>query len=487
MINNTWKYQRGTGLLKEHHNKCTNFFNKIEDGEEVYIHLDNPVTEDDLNAENETYIRATLLSDEMISYDAEMLGHAYNENNELLNKYRPYFVSFIIPYSQTSVTDLMLIENTWYKGIFQTAQSELENNETVIALEGILETSASPINHLEGTMLVFKNKSLKQSELEKINEIDKTYKISTFTTSNVIIENYLNSAWNNDYPKLIDIYNVGHGNADYIRGSNNHRILYDVGYSYIKCPKAYGVFPYMRAAMAIRGMKPDCVVLSHWDTDHIIGCAYAEQSLFRKKWIAPSFISSNDKKYCPSINAKRLAMYLNLLGNLCLVDRSQGKTEIATISCINYAEIILWLGGGKDSKITRHNCEGLILEIVGSRSCQRDKNCLGHQSHILLSGDVPYQCIPNTVFSKKIDFLHVPHHCSGMNLSALTTMLPGGRAAIISTDRKKDGTKNLDNTHLNELGRKYSMVVCTIDHKPVDDDANLSVQIDCLTNCIKFR
>ena len=42
------------------------------------------------------------------------------------------------------------------------------------------------------------------------------------------VENILNDAWVSDFPYKIDIYNVGHGNADYIRGSK-HRILYDIG------------------------------------------------------------------------------------------------------------------------------------------------------------------------------------------------------------------------------------------------------------------
>lgn len=460
-----WQTIYQTTELREHHMKCLNFFSSIQNGDEIYIHLDN------LIAENKLYVRATLLSNEMILYDEEILA-TDNERNNLLYQYRPYFASFLIPVSQDLIKKLKQIENVWYKGRFLSTQSELQSSENELVLDGILETSASPVNYLQGKLLIFKNKSLNQSEIIKINS---TYKITIFsTTSNTSIENYLNTAWNQDYLNTIDIYNVGHGNADYIRGSNN-RILYDVGYSYRKYPKL-SHFPYSRAATAIRYMKPSYVVLSHWDIDHIIGCAYAEQSLFAKKWIAPNLRSSSDSS--PSINAIRLALYLKLLGNLYLVDRDQGQSKIATISCTNHTEIILWLGGGTDTKISARNREGLIIEIKGNHQ---------DQSHILLAGDVPYNCIPDVILKSKIDFLHVPHHCSDMDLNKLNYLSSRGTSAIISPNRRNTTIKNLDTNHEHDLKKKFDSVICTIDHTPTDDDANLSIQIDYRTNRFIYR
>lgn len=132
-------------------------------------------------------------------------------------------------------------------------------------------------------LLVFTDSTLSSSILDTIN---RTYAPSLFVcTDSCDIETILNNAWANNFPNIIDIYNVGHGNADYIKGKEK-RILYDIGCNYRTTPTCCSPeFP--RAAQALRQVKPCCVILSHWDLDHIIGCAYAEPEVFRVPWIAP--------------------------------------------------------------------------------------------------------------------------------------------------------------------------------------------------------
>lgn len=333
-----------------------------------------------------------------------------------------------------------------------------------------METSASPVNYLDGKLLVFKNKAIGKSILDKING---TYDPHKFVcTDRLEIEKALNNAWAGDLPKTIDIYNVGHGNADYIRGSS-HRILYDIGYNYRSFPK-YRNTKYLRAVNAIRRMKPDCVILSHWDMDHIIGCAYAEQSIFNPKWIAPYLVSGSDKNARP--NAIRLAHYLKVLGNLYLVDREQQNKLIASISCANNVEMKLWLGTGT-SILTPKNREGLMIEISDKRR---------FYPHILLAGDVPYKCMPN-ILTDPIDFMHVPHHCSKLELERLKSVLWKGSCAIISTNRKKDKSLNYDSRHHKKLEDIFDKVVNTIDSTSGDDEANLSVQINYRNKSFCFR
>lgn len=335
-------------------------------------------------------------------------------------------------------------------------------------LNGILEMSASPINYIEGRLIIFKECTICKS---KLDEIYKTYKASDFTcASNTNIESEVNCIWECDFLNTIDVYNVGHGNADYIRGEK-HRILYDVGYNYRSFP-THKNCKYLRAVNAIRYLKPSCVILSHWDLDHIIGCAYAEREIFTCKWIAPNLTSSRD--YKPSINAVRIAKYLDLLGNLKLIDREQNNKLIATIKCSEDIEIKLWLGSGND-KVTPRNIEGLVIEILDND---------GIYPHVLLTGDVPYNCI-GKAFEEPIDFLHVPHHCSKMELGILKSIKTKGKCAIISTNRTKK-TLNCDKEHYEELKRKFEEVSCTIESK-YGDEANLSIQIDYSKNLCKFR
>lgn len=460
--------------LKSHKDKCKSFFNEIENGAPLYINVERVVSEDEfgnryieeLSLNDIQYVRVSLLTDNIMNYDLEMFSR--EDRTELLNKYRPYFTSFIVPLEDNSIRDIELLGADWYEGRF--LQKENTDSEEGILIRGILENSASPVNHLEGRLLVFTNKEMKQSVLDQINSMYDPRKFGYTSSSD--IEDILNAAWVGDFPYSIDIYNVGHGNADYIRGSN-HRILYDIGYNYRSFP-SYRKSKYLRAANALRHLQPSCVILSHWDMDHIIGCAYASQDIFSVKWVAPYLVSSRDASATP--NSIRLAHYLKVLGNLCLVDREQTNKLIATISCANDIEIKVWLGSGT-SMITPKNREGLTLEIV-------DKNKVG--LHVLLAGDVPYKCMNNSL-ADPIDFIHVPHHCSRMELDKLKSLPGVGQCAIISTNRKKAGALNFDTGHHDELMKKFKNIINTIDHPSGDDEANLSIQIDYWSGTYRFR
>lgn len=452
----------GTMLLA-HQKKCHKMFRGMADGELLYISVERNASERIL--EDAQFIRISLLTDEIIGYDFEMFG---TENRIVrLNEYRPYFVSFIVPLEENRLGDIEVLGDGWHIGRFIGPKQMIANEG--IVLNGILETSASPVNYLDRRLLVFTNSSLSKSVLNHINHTYDPYHFSC--SKSFDIEKILNNVWGRDVPKTIDIYNVGHGNADYIRGFGN-RILYDIGYNYRSFPKQYKP-KYLRAVYAIRKLKPGCVILSHWDLDHIIGCAYADSHIFRKKWIAPSLVTSKDKKATP--NSVRLANYLEALGSLHLVDREQKNKRIATIWCTGDIKMKLWLGSGS-SRLNMKNREGLILEIVDKK---------GKYPHIILAGDVPYRCMPD-ILEYSPDFLHVPHHCSNMELDRLKSMSGEGKCAVISTNRKKKGKLNYDATHHSELTNKFFSVVNTIDSE-FGDEANLSVQIDYNKGDFHFR
>lgn len=463
--------------LKNHIDKCKEIFQEIKKGKLLYLNAERVISEDGINnmfieelsLNDIPYIRISLLTEEIIDYDLETFGS--EDRTEILDKYRPYFVSFIVPLEDNNLRDIESLGDSWYVGKFIQEESAAAEEGTL--LEGVLETSASPVNYLKGKLLVFTNRAMKKSVLDRINNTYSPWRFSCASSSDV--EKVLNDAWNDDVPATIDIYNVGHGNADYIRGSN-HRILYDIGYSYHCYPKRRKS-KYWRAVNALRHLQPSCVVLSHWDLDHIIGCAYACQDIFSKKWVAPYLVSSRDKKATP--NSIRLAHYLKALGNLYLVDRDQKNKLIATIHCANGTEIKVWLGSGTSRMISVKNIEGLTLEIV-----DKTKNIKG--SHILLAGDVPYKCMNNSL-GEPIDFMHVPHHCSKMELNRLMSLPGKGKCAIISTNRNKSGVVNGDVGHRTELECKFKNVINTIDHPSGDDTANLSIQISCWSGTYGFR
>ena len=462
------KYEKTYGEeLDFHEQKCHTIFDNIKNGASIYINVEQNTLEE-IEENGTQYVRMSILSDEILSYDIETFRIEGRE--EILNRYRPYFVSFIVPIRENKLKNIYAVGENWHEAKF------INNEETVveegILLQGTLETSASPINCIEGKLLVFQNKAMKKEVLDKINNTYDPYKFPK--TDSKEIEKILNDAWSKDFPNTIDIYNIGHGNADYIRGAK-HRILYDIGYNYRSFP-SYNNSKYLKAVRSIRQLRPSCVILSHWDLDHIIGCAYAKQNIFCKKWIAPHLVSGKDKK--ASTNAIRLAHYLWVLGNLCLVDREQTNKLIATIPCRKNAEMKLWLGDGNTTtRINRKNREGLIIQIY-------DKN--NNLGDVLLAGDVPYQSMPD-ILKRNIDFMHVPHHCSKMELARLSAVPTGGIAAVISTNRNTDGDINCDEHHHDELEKKFCEVVNTIDNNTEDDEANLSVQIKWVKQNYRFR
>lgn len=481
-------YESSKQDLTLHKKMCQGFFKHIKNGCRLYINVDweFPPSADGLYLSQENisltpYLHISILTDEIIDYDSqvfEMQDRAY-----LLYKYRPYFVSFAVPIEENNIEELNSLGENWWCANFSDSASGFQNieSEENILLSVILETASSPVTYVKGQALIFKNQAISPKILDKINS---TYDVSHIPcTPNDKIEKELNSFWQHDHPHTIDIYNVGHGNADYIRGKNKHRLLYDIGYDYPGIP-AFSNPKYPRATKALRNIKPTCVILSHWDLDHVIGYAYANQYIFSRKWFAPSFCRSPMPK-----NQARLANYLYYLGNLYLIDRTKKNNPIATIQCSYNTRIILWLGIGTDHKLTEENKTGLYLSIQS-----------GSFPNILLAGDVPYGCMLDFFnLHIPVDFMHVPHHGSDMKLGPLRTLLQTpvhkGDCAIISTNRnvhtKKSNTYlpnlNVYTQHFNILKSKFRDVQTTLDHVPQDDDANLSIRINYQNGSKCFR
>lgn len=477
------KYRNYQYIIPEHHEKCLGFFEEIENGGAIYVCLDGEIAERGMEFADESSsefheistVCFSVLNDAMISYDAEMFRIEGAEN--LQTRYRPFFCAFNTPLDSEIFPHIQDMNGNWYEGRIISEESDYIPEDGTVILDGYLEISASPINIIKKRLIIFKDHSLKKEMLDSINNL---YNPSIFSHAAVSdIQEALDNAWDGCIPETIDIYNVGHGNCDYIRnGSNGKRVLYDVGYNYPMVPKLHNS-KYFRAVNAIRCMKPGIVIISHWDLDHFIGCAYAKKDLFNVKWIAPGLVNGKDKA---GTNAMRVAHYLDKLGNLLLVDRNQKDRLIASVDCTKGIKMNVWLGRGTSQYITKRNIEGLMVELVDANR---------NFPHILLSGDVPYGCMPTAVLGTSVEFLHVPHHCSKMELTELKKMNSSGKGkcAIVSTNRKKDKAKsmNCDSSHKDEVRKKFEQFYYTIEHSSGDDEHNLSIRMDCYGKTSCFR
>lgn len=241
-----------------HHEKCLSFFEKVERGENIYVCIDGEIIgngvsfgEEPINGFSQTNtVSFSILNDEMISYDKEMIGLEVRKN--LIDEYKPFFCGFNAQLELDNLDIVQSMQGNWFEGRFVSEEAEYISDGKTFMLEGFLQTSASPINSKKGRLLIFKDISFKKTVLDQINSV---YNHRRFTcASNANIQMELDSAWGDCIPKTIDIYNVGHGNCNYIRG-DGRRILYDVGYNYPMVPKLCETkFP--RAVKAMRQMKP---------------------------------------------------------------------------------------------------------------------------------------------------------------------------------------------------------------------------------------
>lgn len=217
--------------------------------------------------------------------------------------------------------------------------------------------------------------------------------------------------------------------------------MYDIGAPYRGSLKS---FPRTKRAFSL--LKPNLVIISHWDADHYIGCGYASDDVFNVKWIAPQLIKGEN---CP-INLFRLVAFLMATKKIMLIDRNNAGKLVASIgnNVIN-----LRMGISKVNKtenITPKNRTGLYVEFGENN---------GKIS--VLAGDVPYSSMDTSIFSKQLIFLRVPHHCSKMDTSSLQQSKWGEKAVISTNNKSSSGNPNVDNSHRQVLVNRFNSIYYT--------------------------
>lgn len=423
---------------KMHHEICKWMFDEAENAKEIWIRIDeqdNVITRENLDSdstgEERPYYRVTILTQTMLDYDRMMLNLIAEENLDddsgengyATNMYKPFFFNFLIDIKDNphSVRFLTNPENTnqWFYGKF---------SESKDGFSGYIERIASPAENKEG-IIEISDKRLPPSVIQNINEV---YDLGQKPcSSDAAIHMELVRILEKPEFSTARIYNIGNGNCIYLMGRNSFgelKILYDIGYYHRAVPpKNIPSKIYQPSINEIRSLRPHCVIISHWDSDHYYGCAYADPAVFQCKWIAPD-LGDNE-----NVSAKRVARYLQVMKKIILADRSFGR-QIANIKGF-HSVLNVYIGEkkrGKDTGITSQNKEGIILEHVN-----------GYQgfTHTLMAGDVPYESIPSIAnFSTytPYDYLVVPHHGANMDTTLLSNSAHGKGYAIICATPERD-------------------------------------------------
>ncbi len=395
-----------------------------------YSEADNKVTE---SAE------LSVISKKIYDYDSNTVLAI--GDNFVIDNYRPYFVSLIVYIDNENRGFFEDLGYDWVPVKLHPYNVNYTGKNRVFSAKLLFGINSLEIKNRKIEILNDKKPPylLNGIEINKLVKEDYSEKKLSSCIKNVKdIKRILASAWKNTICNYIDIYNVGKGNADYIVG-NNHKILYDIGYQYA-VPKGRDIhFP--KATTEFRKLKPDLVIISHWDSDHYIGCLYASADLFKVNWIAPTLTSDSDKHF--SLNAFRVAAYLKVLNKLVLVNRAKaGRFNVSVKG--RYDNIFLRMGNSVRDKygITDINREGLYIEISKA----------GDWGSVLM-GDVPYKCAIDSIFKMKhLKLLHVPHHCSKMELGKIIGCSWEGKDghAVITTRKWSAKTRTKKKSYYDE-------------------------------------
>lgn len=430
-------------------------------GMEVDVEDETQVSWDEVKGRRN--IKLEIISTDILEYDGYIFDTLKDDSSVIRESikeiYRPFMVEYYIDQEnmskkQSAFLQQMHQEKGWYQAALADRTTDV-NGEEFITFDGVFVHSASPVEY-EGKKLVIRDRRVDCDALDKINS---TYNMNEVNcTSDANIQRELHNLFDGVDFQTTRVYKVGNGNCIYNygkKGNKEKRFFYDIGFDmhvHIGANPKMTEKKYRGALQNIRGSKPHCIILSHWDEDHFRGCVYAKKNFFDIRWIAPN-IKNSEKK----ANAKRLLLYLYRIGSLMVVERGTAR-EIVIQHSIK-SRMTLYVGKRKrgiDRKITNCNCQGIAV-------CIESDTVLYGKIRCLMQGDVPYSSLPphaNFALQNPYEYLVAPHHGAKMDCSLLRVAVKrDGQAVICCTGEMKKNRP--EKNHLCELRRCYHDVETT--------------------------
>lgn len=247
-------------------------------------------------------------------------------------------------------------------------------------------------------------------------------------------------------PDTLQILNVGQGNFICLYDSKTKKteLVSDVGFTSFEKHDAFPAKDY------IPKIDCGCYVISHFDTDHILGCIYLQSSQFTKshRWYI------RHPKYVKEISVSAL-MFIRLLlfADLYVIDTLQDPLTLSqnplTLSQNPLAELYYGTGKGR-SKAEINNNIGLILRIQTGKD-------------ILLPGDCMYHAWGSARKQKaplRLDYLVIPHHCCALG-KRTNQIVQGKQGAIAVASVGSNSYGHPDAAHIAKLNQWGFTVVET--------------------------
>lgn len=379
-------------------NKMIAGFKNLKDDIKGYgklILLDNLEDEDGrlsfegMQDSDDVNIQISLTTNKMIEYDNEWVKHQGDDLPDFLKGYRPYFFEF---YATTTVKKLKKLQaciGEWKDIVFSEAKEGNENG-----IEGEVIFCASPLKRKQG-YIIFSDPSKKFSN-DDIGILEN--KVETMIDSNVkgklqSVRMDLMKTINGFDNLEVTVYNVGQGNfIELCFYANNDviTVLFDIGMTPFINPKRNRFIK--ENIEHFKDLEPNAIILSHWDTDHILGIANMKRDLAFDKdvlWIVPD----------PTQISKKVSRSAYILLSVLLKSRAKiavirANSQIAqqSICATEDKTVTLWKGLGKTS-----NDSGLILQIIKNGKA------------LLFPGDCKYTRMPAKCICS-YDFMVASHH-----------------------------------------------------------------------------
>lgn len=368
----------------------------------------------ELNEKGQVKFYMSIVTDSIMKYDNIMFDENKSDNYKDKH-YKPYFVEFIsdyfdLDYLKELRLNLNFKKDKWIEIQFLEDESRKNNGKYI---SGTFIFSASPLKIGKRTIEVIG---------VNVPEVVKNFSgLYLEKVKNYIFDITKKSSLNNDLKKIfpksyteceITIFNVGQGSLNLIE-MDNKKFLFDIGDSGYN-GEAIERKNKEKADKLIKNINPDCVILSHWDLDHILGIAKMTDKIFEAYWIVPDITEKNGF----SDSAKRLICFLAWYSKTKLVSIRSKENDMNNkiIFSNNVFELGKGIGKINSSKTLVHLCNninslnfqnnfGLVLKVKGKKE------------HTIFAGDCEYKAFPKNFMTQYPDYLVAPHHGSKMDFN----------------------------------------------------------------------
>ena len=385
-------------------------FFDLNGGKEVYAKL--------IEDEDENVTQISIVSDLM--HDKDCRFFVLHEK-DTVKSYRPYFCEFFVDntvsVNQSMMKTLGANVGKWIKVHLFKENKDFLNS---VIIEGTLVFSASPVVRAR-CYIVYNQEDIAQNvQYVELNTKDKTLdepllniiRRGATTNNERIIEEFRALSTNVD---CINgrVYNVGQGNCISLELNGENGLctmFFDVGEALMPSKEADEFYYIGVTNNSISSIEPNFVLLSHWDSDHILGVHALADCAFRLNndnghqtfWITPDLNLLN--KCQRSASAARLCAYLVQTGIIYMCNQLGERINNSCNDCVE-----LFQGRGSNTKNQRTNNIGLILKIKTRSTI--GKNTM--EQSLLLTGDCEYCQMHNEVLGEnKYDLIVTPHHGS---------------------------------------------------------------------------